>query len=324
VKALVCREFAPLSSLRIEEWPEPAAAPGEVVVDVAAASVNYPDALIVQGKYQALPERPFVPGAECAGRIRAVGAGVGDLRVGQPVLALPMRGAFAERVAVPAGAVFALDSRLPLAAAAAIPMTYGTVYHALADRAHLARGETLLVLGAGGGIGTAAVELGKLLGATVVAAASSPAKLALAREAGADHTIDYGAEDLRARLTEFTAGRGVDVVCDPVGGALTELAFRSTTWGGRFLVIGFASGEIPRIGLNLPLLKGSAIVGVFWGEFRRRDPAKARAELEWLLAQAAAGSIAPRITARHTLGDAVRALAAVYERRAAGKVLIEP
>jgi len=324
MKALVCRELGPLAALTVEEWPDPEAAPGEVVVDVAAASVNYPDALIVQGKYQALPERPFVPGAECAGRVRAVGAGVAGLRVGEPVLALPMRGAFAERVAVPAEAVVALDPTLALATAAAIPMTYGTVYHALTDRAHLKRGETLLVLGAGGGIGTAAVELGKLLGATVIACASSREKLTLARAAGAEHLIDYGTQDLRARLREITTDRGVDVVCDPVGGAYSELALRSTAWGGRFLVVGFAAGEIPRIGLNLPLLKGSSIVGVFWGEFRRRDPRKARADLEWLLEQAAAGRIAPRITARYSLDAAAQALADVYERRAAGKVLIEP
>jgi len=324
MKALICRAFAPLDALTVEEVPAPVAGPDEVVVDVKAASVNYPDALIVQGKYQVRPELPFIPGAELAGIVRSVGERVTDLRAGMPVLGLPMRGAFAEAVALPAATAVPLDPSLPFDTAAAVPMTYGTAYHALCDRAQLQPRETLLVLGAGGGIGTAAVELGKLMGAIVIGAASSPEKLAAAKRCGADYTIDYAREDLRERLRQITGGRGVDVVCDPVGGAYTEPALRSTAWGGRYLVVGFAAGEIPHPGLNLPLLKGSAIVGVFWGEFRRRDPERARSELERLLDYARAQRIEPLITAKYPLSEAGRALADVYGRRTAGKVVIEP
>lgn len=324
MKALVCREFQPLDALRVEELADPTPEAGQVVVDVEAASVNYPDALIVQGKYQVRPALPFVPGFECAGVVSAVAGERRDFEVGDRVLGLTPHGAFAERIALPAEAVWPIGSGLEFATAAVLPMTYGTVYHALKDRADLKAGETLLVLGAGGGIGTAAVELGKLMGARVIAAASSADKLEAARRLGADHAVSYLGDDWRAELKEITAGRGVDVVCDPVGGAYTEPAFRSTGWGGRYLVIGFASGEIPRLALNLPLLKGSSIVGVFWGEFRRRDPQRFGHELEWLLEQASAGKIDPAVTGRYSLADSAQALADVYERRVVGKVIIEP
>jgi NADPH2:quinone reductase len=235
-----------------------------------------------------------------------------------------MRGAFAEQVALPATATLPLAPSLAFPTAAAVPMTYGTAYHALVDRAQLRAGETLLVLGAAGGIGTAAVELGKLIGATVIAAASSPAKLAVAQQYGADATIDYVRDDLRARLNEITAGRGIDVVVDPVGGAYTEPALRAMSWGGRYLVIGFAAGEIPRIRLNLTLLKGCAVVGVYWGEFRRRNEAKSRADLARLLEYAGDERIRPLVSAAYPLAEAGRALADVYERRAVGKIVIEP
>lgn len=323
MKGLVCREFAALDALRVEELPDPVPAEGEVVVDVEAASVNYPDALIVQGKYQVRPALPFVPGFECAGIVSEVGDGC-DLEVGTRVLGLTGQGGFAERVALPAASVWPIDDALAFANAAVLPMTYGTVYHALEDRAELEPGETLLVLGAGGGIGTAAVELGKLLGAHVIAAASSADKLELSHGLGADHTVLYTTENWREELNEITRGRGVDVVCDPVGGAYTEPALRSTGWGGRYLVVGFASGEIPRIALNLPLLKGSSIVGVFWGEFRRRDPERFRHELAWLLEQASAGRIDPAVTARYPLAESARALTDVHERRIVGKAIVEP
>jgi NADPH2:quinone reductase len=324
VRALVCREFAPLDALRVEELADPVPTDGEVVVDVEAASVNYPDALMVQGKYQVRPELPFVPGFECAGVVSDVGSEGLGFAVGDRVLGLVSAGGIAERVALPAASAWPIGAALTAANAAVLPMTYGTVYHALKDRAKLRPGETLLVLGAGGGIGTAAVTLGKLMGATVIAAASTPEKLELSRRLGADQTLLYTSEDWRAQLKTMTGGRGVDVVCDPVGGAYAEPAFRSTGWGGRYLVVGFASGEIPRLPLNLPLLKGSSIVGVYWGEFRRRDPEGFRAGLDWLLEQAGTGRIEPAITARYSLSDSVDALRDVYERRAAGKVVVEP
>ena len=324
MKALVCRELAPLDALRVEEVPEPAAAAGQVVLEIKAASVNYPDALIVQGRYQVRPDLPFIPGFECAGVIAAVGDGCDGFRIGGRALGLSTQGAFAERVALPAASVVPIGDSLSYARAAAMPMTYGTVYHALKDRAQLEAGETLLVLGAGGGIGTAAVELGKLMGAMVIAAASSPDKLEVARRCGADQTILYTGQDWRERLKAMTGPRGVDVVCDPVGGPFTEPALRSTGWGGRYLVIGFAAGEIPRLPLNLPLLKGSSIVGVFWGEFRRREPAAFFEELRWLLEQADRGRLNPAVTAHYPLADAARALKDVYERRALGKVVVEP
>jgi NADPH2:quinone reductase len=324
VKALVCRELGPIDALRVEELPDPTPAAGKVVLEVKAASVNFPDALMVQGKYQARPELPFVPGFECAGVITALGPGTDAPEIGTRVVGMTAHGAFAEQIALPASAIVPIGESLSFATAAAIPMTYGTAYHALKDRAQLAAGETLLVLGAGGGIGTAAVELGKLMGARVIAAASSPEKLDAARRLGADETILYTRDDWRAELKALTGRDGVDVVCDPVGGEFAEPALRSTGWGGRYLVVGFAAGDIPRLPWNLPLLKGSSIVGVFWGEFRHREPEKSTGELRWLLGQASANRIAPTISASYPLSAGARALEAVYERQVIGKVVIEP
>jgi NADPH2:quinone reductase len=322
MRALLCREFGPLESLQVEDVPPPVPGPGQVLIDVAAASVNYPDALLVQGKYQARPPLPFIPGAELAGTVAAVGDGVEQSRVGTPVLAVSGRGAFAEQVAVKADSAITLDRQIDTITAAALPMTYGTAYHALLDRAQLKPGETLLVLGAGGGVGLAAVELGKILGATVIAAASSQEKLDAAASRGADHLINYSTQDLRGRLKEIAGERGIDVVCDPVGGPHSEPALRSTGWRGRYLVIGFAAGDIPRIPLNLTLLKGSAIVGVFWGEFMRREPERAATELAQLLAWLGERRVQPLVSARYPLESASAALAAVYERKVVGKLLI--
>jgi NADPH2:quinone reductase len=324
MKALLCRNFAPLDELTVEDVPDPVAAAGQVLVDVKAASVNYPDALMVQGKYQVRPPLPFVAGGELAGTVRAVGDGVKHLKPGMPVVALTMTGAFAEQAVADASLVLPLDPSVDLGSAAAMPMTYGTMHHALSDRACLRPGEALLVLGAGGGIGTAAVELGKIAGATVIAAASSPEKLAAAKQCGADHLIDYTKEDLRARLKEITGDKGVDVVCDPVGGSYTEAALRSTGWRGRYLVIGFAAGEIPKIPLNLALLKGCSIVGVFWGDFMRREPRKGAEQLMQLATWLREGRIHPLISARYPLAEGREALRQVFERRAVGKVLIVP
>jgi NADPH2:quinone reductase len=295
-----------------------------VVVAVKFASVNYPDALMVQGKYQFKPPLPFTPGSELAGVIKAIGPNVSKVKVGQYVLVLPGRGAFAEEVIAAEAQVTPLAAGIDLAAAAGMPMTYGTCYHGLKDRAQLKAGETLLVLGAGGGIGVAAVELGKLMGATVIAAASSAEKLAAAKSRGADHLINYNTEDLRARIKEITGDKGVDVVLDPVGGNYSEPALRSTGWNGRFLVVGFAAGEIPKIPINLTLLKGSAIVGVFWGEFMKRQPKDGQAEMAQLVMWLEQGKIKPLVSQRFKLVDAQAALDAVFTRKATGKIVIVP
>ncbi len=324
MKALLCREFAGLEKLTVDEVPSPTPGDGQVVVIVKFASVNYPDALMVQGKYQFKPQLPFTPGSELAGVVKAIGGGVTKVKVGQNVLVLPQRGAFAEEALATEAQVTPLAAGVDLAAAAGMPMTYGTCYHALKDRGQLKAGETLLVLGAGGGIGVAAVELGKLMGATVIAAASSSEKLQAAKSRGADHLINYNTEDLRARLKEIVGDKGVDVVCDPVGGNYAEPALRSTGWNGRYLVIGFAAGEIPKIPINLTLLKGSAIVGVFWGEFMKRQPKDGQAEMAELVKWLEQGKIKPLVSQQFKLTDAKSALEAVYSRKATGKIVIVP
>jgi NADPH:quinone reductase len=324
VKALLCREFAGLEQLKVEDVPDLSPGSGQIVVDVKFASVNYPDALMVQGRYQFKPPLPFTPGSELAGVVKAVGAGVSKVKVGQNVLVLPGRGAFAQQVLASEAQVTPIAAGVDLAAAAGMPMTYGTCYHALKDRGQLKAGETLLVLGAGGGIGIAAVELGKLMGATVIAAASSDAKLQAAKSRGADHLINYNTEDLRARLKETAGDKGVDVVLDPVGGSYSEPALRSTGWNGRFLVVGFAAGDIPKIPLNLTLLKGNAIVGVFWGEFMKREPKEGQAQMAQLTQWLEQGKIKPLVSQQFKLADAQAALHAVFTRQATGKIVIVP
>lgn len=324
MKALVCREFAGLEKLTVEDLPSPTPGEGQVLVSVKFASVNYPDALTVQGKYQFKPPLPFTPGSEFSGVVKAVGPGVAKFKVGQTVLCPSLRGAFAEEVVAPESLLIPVAAGVDMAAAAGMPMTYGTCYHALKDRGHLKAGETLLVLGAGGGIGIAAVELGKLMGATVIAAASSDEKLQAAKSRGADHLINYNTEDMRARLKEIVGDKGVDVVLDPVGGQYAEPALRSTGWNGRFLVVGFAAGEIPKIPLNLTLLKGSAIVGVFWGEFMKRQPKDGQAEMAQLVQWLEQGKIKPLISQQFKLSDSKAALEAVFTRKATGKIVIVP
>ncbi len=324
MRALVCSELGPADRLRVEEVPDPRPGPGEVVVDVAAAGLNFPDTLIIEGSYQFRPELPFVPGAEAAGMVSAVGEGVEHVAVGDRVIALGLVGAFAERWAVPADGLIPIPDAMTLEQAAGFGLTYGTSYHALADRARLQPGETLVVLGAAGGVGSAAVEIGKAMGARVIACASTPEKLQFCRELGADEVIDYTSEDLKTRIRELTDGEGADVVYDPVGGAYSEPALRSTGFGGRFLVIGFASGEIPSIPLNLPLLKVNSIVGVFWGSWSRRDPAGSRRNFERLVAMVEEGTLSPRVTRVFALDDYVEAFATLSGRRAIGKVLLRP
>nr|WP_218036786.1 NADPH:quinone oxidoreductase family protein [Sphingobium sp. EM0848] len=319
---MICGTFAPVEALAYGDFPAPQAGPGELLIDVAAAGVNYPDVLIVQGKYQTKPPLPFVPGSEAAGHIAAIGEGVEGFAVGDRVIAFTGSGAFAEQVRVPASQVWPVPEGVDLEVAAGIAITYGTSYHALKDRAALQVGETLLVLGAGGGVGLTAVELGKHMGARVIAAASSTEKLALAKAQGADELIDYAREDLRERIKELTGGKGVDVVYDPVGGASSIVGVRSLAWGGRHLVIGFAGGEIPAIPANLLLLKSAAAVGVLWGNSVRADPVRQGANMRQILDWLAQGALRPVIDARFALSDAVAALQHLEKRQVKGKVLL--
>jgi NADPH2:quinone reductase len=324
MKALLCREFGGLEKLAVEDLPSPTPGEGQVLIAVKYASVNYPDALTVLGRYQFKPTLPFTPGSEFSGVVKAIGPGVTKFKVGQSVLSPSLRGAFAEEVVAPEAVLIPVAAGVDMAAAAGMPMTYGTCYHALKDRGQLKAGETLLVLGAGGGIGVAAVELGKLMGATVIAAASSDEKLQAAKSRGADHLINYNTEDMRARIKEIVGDKGVDVVLDPVGGNYAEPALRSTGWNGRFLVVGFAAGEIPKIPLNLTLLKGSAIVGVFWGDFMKRQPKDGQAQMAQLVQWLEQGKIKPLVSQQFKLSDSKAALEAVFTRKATGKIVIVP
>lgn len=324
MKAVLCKSWGLPDTLVVEELPDVVPSPGQVAIDVHAAGVNFPDVLIIQNKYQFKPELPFTPGSELAGVIRAVGEGVTTFKPGDKVLAFVSQGAFAQQIAAPARAVMPMPSGLDFDTAAAVTLTYGTSHHAVVDRAQLKAGETMLVLGAAGGVGLAAIEIGKALGARVIAAASSEEKLAICREHGTDATINYSTQDLREAIKEATAGKGPDVIYDPVGGIYAEPAFRSIAWRGRYLVIGFANGEIPRLPLNLPLLKGASIVGVFWGEFAKREPKANAAAMRELMGWLAEGKIKPHISGRYSLAETVRALDDMAARKVTGKVVILP
>ena len=324
MKALRCVRHGLPETLVVEDIDAPSAGPGEVLVQVKAAGVNFPDTLIIQNKYQFKPALPFTPGGELAGTVTAVGEGVTRFEVGQRVIGFVMWGAFAEQALVAQDQLVPMPEGMPFDVASAFLMTYGTCYHALQDRAHLRPGETVLVLGAAGGIGIAAIEIAKAMGATVIAAASSADKLQVCRERGADMTIDYQAEDLRERLKALTGGRGVDVVVDPVGGRYTEPALRSMAWRGRYLVVGFTDGEIPRVALNLPLLKGCSIVGVFWGDFLKREPKQGESDLVALFELYRAKKIAPLVSAHFDLDHAGQAIEALMQRRVSGKVVVTP
>lgn len=321
MRALLCTELGPASQLSVRDVDDPTPGPGQVVIDVEAAGINFPDTLIIEGKYQFKPDLPFTPGGEAAGMISAIGDGVDSVSVGDRVIALSSHGAFAEKWLVDARAVGPIPPGLESVSAAAFGLTYGTSYYALKNRVELQPGETLLVLGAAGGVGSAAVELGKAMGATVIAAASTGEKLAWATDLGADHTIDYVTEDLRDRIKDLTDGRGVDVVYDPVGGDLSEPAVRSTAWNGRLAVIGFAAGDIPAIPLNLTLLKGMSLVGVFWGRSMSEEPALHRQNFGELAAMIADGSIRPRVSAEFSLDDYEDAFAMFTDRKVMGKAV---
>ena len=322
MKAVLCNEYGPPETLVVEDVPSPVPGPGEVVVAMHAASVNFPDVLIIQNKYQVKPPLPFSPGSELSGVVKEVGEGVTRVKPGDRVMAFTGYGAFAEEVKTQESRLLPMPAGMDFPTAASFILTYGTSDHALSDRGALAPGETLLVLGAAGGVGLAAVEIGKALGARVVACASSDEKLAACRAHGADETINYTTEDLRERIKAITGGAGVDVVYDAVGGAYTEPALRSTTWRGRLLVVGFAAGEIPRIPLNLTLLKGCSIVGVFWGDFTRREPERFAQEMRQLGQWYGEGRIRPHISATYPLDRAPDALNDMAQRRVVGKVVL--
>ena len=323
MRAVRCHELIGPAGLRVDDVPEPEPGAGEVLIDVKAAGVNFPDLLITQGKYQFKPPPPFVPGGEVAGVVRAVGAGVTGFSPGDRVAATMLFGAFAERVIAPAAAVARLPDGVSFEVGAAVLLTYATTIHALVDRAALRPGETLLVLGASGGVGTSAIEIGKCLGAKVIAAASSEEKLAYCREHGADATIDYATEDLKERAKALSGG-GVDVVYDPVGGDFTEQALRAIGWEGRYLIVGFASGPIPKLPANLVLLKGCQIVGVFWGMFAQRTPGRNAANVERVLGWLAEGKVSPHVDAVIPFERAGEALERLARREVKGKLVLVP
>ncbi|SFF56629.1 NADPH2:quinone reductase [Fontimonas thermophila] len=324
MKALLCKSYGPPESLVVEEIPEPIPGDTQVRVRVHAAGVNFPDTLIIQNKYQFKPELPFAPGGECAGVVEAVGAQVKTVKPGDRVICFTGWGAFAEAVLADARALIPMPDALDFVTAAAFVMTYATSYHALKDRAALKPGEMLLVLGASGGVGLAAIEIGKALGATVIAAASSDEKLAVCKAHGADHTLNYANEDWKAQVKDITGGKGADVIYDPVGGPYSEAALRAIAWRGRLLVIGFANGEIPRIPLNLPLLKGAAIVGVFWGDYARREPMNNLMDLRTLLGWLKDGKLKPHIAGTYPLARGGEAIRQLMDRKVSGKLVITP
>ena len=321
MKAIVARDYGPLENLEYADWPDPQAGPGEVVIEAEAIGVNYPDGLLVQGLYQMKPDVPFVPGMEMAGRVVAAGDGVKTLKIGDRVAAMGALGAYAEKMAAPENTVMKLPEGMPAADACALMCGYGTSHYALKQRADLKPGETLCVLGASGLTGLAAVQIGKAMGARVIAVASSEEKRKHALDAGADEAIGY--DNLRDDLKSLTGGKGVDVAFDPVGGDSFDVLARSMGWGGRLLVIGFASGTIPKLPVNLTLVKGFAVVGVFWGAFTRKEPAVYADNMRELIGWYVSGKVKPLIESRHKLADAAEVLKRVLGRGAVGKLILE-
>jgi len=324
MKAVLCKELGLADKLVVEETAAPTPGKGEVLVDVKAAGLNFPDTLIIQGKYQFQPNLPFTPGGEGAGVIAAVGDGVSHLKPGDNVIFMCQTGAFAEQVVVPAVTAIPMPQGLSFEMGAGITLTYGTSYHALKQRAELKKGETVLVLGAAGGVGIATVELAKAMGANVIAAASTDEKLAFCKESGADELINYSTEDLRARVKEITGGKGVDVIYDPVGGDYTETAFRCMAAGGRLLVVGFAAGDIPKVPINLCLLKQASLVGVFWGAWASANPPAQIQNMKEILGMVASGQVRASVNDIFPLEDVEAAYACLTERRAKGKVILKP
>jgi NADPH2:quinone reductase len=324
MKAVVCEAWGQPESLKVKELQDLQPGPGQVVIDVQAAGVNFPDVLIVQGKYQFKPELPFTPGSEVAGIIRSAADDVTTFKAGDKVIAFVPTGGFGQQLSAPVQALIPMPPGMGFDTAAAITLTYGTSYHAIVDRAELKNGETMLILGAAGGVGLAAIEIGKALGARIIACASTDEKLEVCRQHGADVLINYSKEDLRTAVKAATGGNGPDVIYDPVGGEYAEPAFRSIAWGGRYLVVGFANGEIPKLPLNLTLLKGASLVGVFWGEFTKRNPKANLANMKQLLQWLQEGKIKPRISGRYKLEEAAQALNDMAARKVTGKVVVLP
>ncbi|MFG0411997.1 NADPH:quinone oxidoreductase family protein [Pseudomonas sp. YQ_4] len=322
MKAVLCKTLGPAGNLVLEEVASPLPKNNEILLDVQAAGVNFPDTLIIEGKYQFQPPLPFSPGGEAAGVVAAVGEKAGAFKVGDRVMALTGWGAFAEQVAVPFYNVLPIPASMDFTTAAAFGMTYGTSMHALRQRGQLQAGETLLVLGASGGVGLAAVEIGKAMGARVIAAASNADKLAVAKAAGADELIDYSQASLREEIKRLTNGQGVDVIYDPVGGELFEQAVRGLAWNGRLLVVGFASGTIPQLAANLVLLKGAAVLGVFWGAFAQRQPQDNATNFQQLFAWHAQGKLKPLVSQTYPLAEAGAAIEKLGQRQAVGKLVV--
>ncbi|WP_409261430.1 NADPH:quinone oxidoreductase family protein [Pseudomonas putida] len=322
MKAVLCKTLGPARDLVLEDVASPVPKKNEILLDVQAAGVNFPDTLIIEGKYQFQPPLPFSPGGEAAGVVAAVGERASTFKVGDRVMALTGWGAFAEQVAVPFYNVMPIPEHMDFTTAAAFGMTYGTSMHALKQRGQLQPGETLLVLGASGGVGLAAVEIGKAMGAKVIAAASSAEKLAVAKAAGADELIDYSQASLKEEIKRLTGGQGVDVIYDPVGGELFDQAVRGLAWQGRLLVVGFASGTIPQMAANLVLLKGAAVLGVFWGAFAQRQPEDNAANFRQLFAWHAEGKLKPLVSRTYPLAEAGAAIEALGQRRAVGKLVV--
>jgi NADPH2:quinone reductase len=324
MKAIVCKWWGPPEGLVLEALAPPVPGPGQVLVDVKAAGVNFPDLLTVQGKYQIRPPLPFTPGNEFAGVVRALGPGTSGFAPGDRVIGFTRTGAFAQQALAPSEALTRMPDEMDFETAAAITLTYGTSHHALVDRGALQAGETLLVLGAAGGVGLAAIEIGKALGARVIAAASSDDKLAVCRAHGADELINYNSGDFREAIRAASGGRGPDVVYDPVGGPYSEPALRSIAWRGRHLVVGFAAGAIPALPWNLMLLKGASVVGVFWGDFVRREPQANREAMRQMMEWMAEGKLKPLVSARYALADTAQALNDMAARKVTGKIVIVP
>lgn len=321
MKVQLCEVLGAPEVLQYRDIADPEPGPGEVLVEVHAAGVNFPDGLVVSGNYQTKPALPFVPGSEVAGVVRAVGANVDGVEVGARVLAFCGMGGYAELVTVPAAMVFPIPDSMSYVDAGGFVVTYGTSYHGLVDRANLTAGETLLVLGASGGVGLTAVEIGKALGARVIAAASSLDKLALCRDHGADELIDYSTDDLKTRLAQVAPG-GIDVVYDPVGGEHAQAAVRALRWGGRYLTVGYASGDIPKVGMNRLLVSGGALHGVLWGAWAKRNPEHNAANMRRLFDWYDRGALRPHVGETYPLADAAAALDVVMGRRARGKVVL--
>jgi len=322
MRALVCKEYGPPEKLVIEEYPDPVPGQGELLVDIRAAGINFPDVLLIAGKYQVQIPPPFVPGNEAAGIVEAVGEDVTRFKAGDRVIITPTTAGFAEKCVLAEKLCLPLPDGMSYEQGAGFTITYATSYHAFKQSTRLKPGETVLVLGAAGGVGITAVEIAKALGARVIAAASSDEKLAFAREAGADETINYSEASLRDAVKELTGGKGVDVVYDPVGGDLAQAALRSLTWHGRYLVIGFACGEIPGFPANIALLKEASIIGVWWGTWSERNPGDSLQNMMELTAMVESGKLNPRVTESYLLDQYVDAFKAITERRAKGKVVL--